>query len=894
MPSLAANPSSDSSATKPAANIGFLAETKVLPSVASAEPDKPHINGLKTDGTSQISELASVHKPPAPSKLKAHTGESEDIVAPPEAPTEPSASASAARAPSTGTSGTRSETDAILAPKSASPEKILGGKSADDVSDMAQMGSAEEIIVNTAEDQLLQESLQSAGPPPTVDRPEPIAAPDKTVAFSSRPTAPVSDPTSKRNEIPNSQEEEPDRMDVDLQAETAERPGYSLTTEADLKVSTGGPDQTEISTSQIPTIEQTQPAERAVTRVSSGTMRLKSVAEITGETPKTTPPIERAVAADLENQLTPVTSSSQSPFAKNRQGRPHSRGQVSTVLFGKQPKRAENKDIVSALKDKPLPDEDYFTPLFVQGFTNTSSWMQPMEKLLHQANKTIATPDALLAFQDHQACKVLRRVYHLQQNDKWSLRQPKRCPEPTRQASQWDVLLKEAKWMRTDFREERKWKMALAQNLARACAEWIAAAPEVRTSMQVCARIPPVARLQEEVTTTGAGSEALENHSTPELVPSADADSPQHIDELADEFNDTVAPSAIFALQEDDIVFGLRPSPTADRLLDELPMYGSPLEIPKIDLINPDFDPDAHWRRPALPLSKYVEGEMKVATPMPPRKRSRFSYDSESDDEEVSFGGDQHVHRLHLAPSSDAVSLFNPDMKHIRDRLHAGHQFRPPSEQPMPTQAFYEQRNPSQWTQAEDDELRSLVREYTYNWPLISGMLSTRSHFNSGAERRTPWECFERWINLEGLPADMSKTQYFKAYNSRIETAQRTIMQQNQVAAQQANATNGNSTPVRRRPASTPLRVERRRNAKYLTLIDAMRKLAKKREATLQKQQHTAAQSAANKKPIESGNQRLPSKTPRDYSLLRHERDQALAERMAQYAAKQEQQRRVC
>src|SRR5690606_32826920 len=97
------------------------------------------------------------------------------------------------------------------------------------------------------------------------------------------------------------------------------------------------------------------------------------------------------------------------------------------------------------------------------------------------------------------------------------------------------------------------------------------------------------------------------------------------------------------------------------------------------------------------------------------------------------------------------------------------HQFRPPTDHVMPNQSFYESRHPSMWTLAEDDELRGLVREYSYNWPLISTILTSKSMYSSGAERRTPWECFERWINLEGLPADMQKTQYFKTYNNRLE-----------------------------------------------------------------------------------------------------------------------------
>lgn len=434
--------------------------------------------------------------------------------------------------------------------------------------------------------------------------------------------------------------------------------------------------------------------------------------------------------------------------------------------------------------------------------------------------------------------------------------------------------------------------MSVARNMAYACAEWLVSSPEERQAMQVLAVIPPKPNAAEDESMADV-EDGAESHPTPDLVSSGDVDSPQNIDELADDFPETVAPSAIFTLQEDDVVFKLRRTPASDQLLEELPMYGSPLQVPKFDIMGSEYDPDAHWRRPALPLSKYVEGRMNLLSEGPPRKRSRFHYENEDSDDEKDgdFVADQFVHHVQLPPGTDEVALFNPETKHIRDRLHAGHQFRPPSEHPMPTQSFYECRSSSQWTMVEDDELRGLVREYSYNWSLISNMLSTKSLFISGAERRTPWECFERWINLEGLPSDMQKTQYFKAYNTRIEAAQRVIAQQNQLAAQQASASGGAVAPIRRRP-STPLRVERRRNQKHLTLIDAMRKLAKKRETTLQKQQHNATQNAAIKKTTDAAS-RGPIKTPRDYSLLRWERDQALAEKMAQYAQRQEAQRRV-
>lgn len=615
-----------------------------------------------------------------------------------------------------------------------------------------------------------------------------------------------------------------------------------------------------------------------------------------------------SIPAVLEQSLGPTSSSQANRGSQLTQrdtdmsrrpsgslkSRDRRRQSVPTVIFGKQPKKSKPPEedgtvVVSEQRGGRIPSDDYFTPLFIEGFTRQSSWMKPIEKLINQAHKTISTSDQYISMLDHQACKILRRVYHLQQHDKWSLRQPVRCPEPTRQRSHWDVLLQEAKWMRTDFRQEGKWKRMAARNLAYACAEWVNSSPATRLELQVNAVIPPRRVASQVDGPKEAVFEPLED--PPDLI---HTDSPtEHEDELPDVLIQSISPSAIFGLPYDEVVFQLQPSKTADLLLDNLPMYGSPLAIPKFDVADTEHDPDATWKRPAVPLSKYVEGEMVLAGKKPPRKRRRYDYLDEDDEDDEIDGvifEDGLDNEAELQAKSSAVALFNSDMKGIRDRLHAGHQFRPPTEHPMPPQNFFESRTASQWTWAEDEQLKVLVRECSYNWSLIAAMASTTSAFASGAERRTPWECFERWVSLgslDGLPNDMARTPYFKAYQARIDAAQRVIAQQNQNAQQQQQVgPNGAVAPVPRRRPTTSIRVERRRNQKHLALIDAMRKLAKKREATAQKAQQ-AANLAAMRKANEVPRQQIQNKTPRDYSIMRWERDQALAERMAAYAIRQ-------
>ncbi|KAA8575768.1 hypothetical protein EYC84_004870 [Monilinia fructicola] len=399
---------------------------------------------------------------------------------------------------------------------------------------------------------------------------------------------------------------------------------------------------------------------------------------------------------------------------------------------------------------------------------------------------------------------------------------------------------------------------AMAKNLAFACAEWVEASPEERKFLQVTRPSIVSAKAPKDIDMSDETNQFL-SHSTPELIASAEVDSPMDDvdEELRLTLTDTVSPTAIFGLQDDDVVFGLSRSPATDKLLEELPLYGAPLSVPRNDLPTSEIDPDRFWRRPAVAISKYVEGRMELKFQGPPHKKEQV---------------------CSIPPTST-----------FADRIHAGHQFRPPSEFPMPMQNFFEHRAFSQWTYSEDDELKRLVREYAYNWSLISNMLSSRSLLSSGAERRTPWECFERWITLEGLPTDMQKTAYFKAYNNRMEAAQRHLQALANQAPQQANA-NGQIIAPRRRTTSSQ-RVEKRRNQKHLTLVDAMRKLAKKRESSAQKQQLSAAQAAARRPAEQPQPWVAPIKTPQEFSRLKHDRDEAMRERIAAFQQREHSKR---
>ena len=590
---------------------------------------------------------------------------------------------------------------------------------------------------------------------------------------------------------------------------------------------------------------------RRATRIQSGALLKKSVSEILGETPKpVTPHDPNSASARVE---------------KDRKEKERSR--LSTVVFAK-PQRAaaaEADTIEVARTDQPSKDlvkngeRDYMYTLF-ESKAHSQNRQGSLPFLLQHSHKTILTGDHLVDYQYQAHCRVLKRLYQLQNLDRWSLRQRKRAEEPARPTSHWDFVLDHAKWMRTDFREERRWKLAAARALAESCAEFVAASDEEKKALQVKIR-PPRHIVDVEMTEDVPSPPGLEPHGEEDSVS----------EDLADprEVLSTVAPAAIFSLSAAEFSFATEKTPAFDKLLGELPLYQPAKIEPDLAKSNLAEKLDARWKTDIVPVSKYASEKLKIKEYKPPLKRSRYDYNV--DDSPPSK-------RPALEPRETGVALFMPENKHIRDRIHPGHAFRPPAEHPMPSQSFFETRMSSQWLASEDDEVRRQAREYSFNWTLISDLMTPPTLYTSGQDRRSAWECFERWIGLEGMPADMAKTPYFKTYSNRIETAQRNV----QAQWEEHERRNG-PTPVNpRRKTTLPVRVERKHNRRHLFMLDAMRKLAKKREAVRQKAMHSADM-AAMRKSNDVHAPRPGMKTPAEWSQLKYEREQKMAKQQEMY-----------
>ncbi|KIO17854.1 hypothetical protein M407DRAFT_32473, partial [Tulasnella calospora MUT 4182] len=86
----------------------------------------------------------------------------------------------------------------------------------------------------------------------------------------------------------------------------------------------------------------------------------------------------------------------------------------------------------------------------------------------------------------------MRQVEVLKSEGRWSFRQPKKSKGPTLPKVHWDYILDEMRWLQADFREERKWKTAVAFEIAHEIAAWHRGSPEERRAMCVQWRAPVI------------------------------------------------------------------------------------------------------------------------------------------------------------------------------------------------------------------------------------------------------------------------------------------------------------------------------------------------------------------------------------------------------------------
>ena len=417
---------------------------------------------------------------------------------------------------------------------------------------------------------------------------------------------------------------------------------------------------------------------------------------------------------------------------------------------------------VDRRNDKPTGIDLYAWQLKAQS--------QPLYKQLQQARKVLSTQDWMLARDELKSIKTITNIENLKKKNMWSQRQLKRQKTMPRTKTHWDLLLDEMKWMRTDYKEERKWKMANAYLLAQAVMEW----HQAPDKSSVCIKVKSSRSVSDELVLSSSPSEQIEPLETeasmssdinmPEAqsvttntsqdtkdidddnVNDEEEDEEEEEEDEAQERHNIISPQIIQNYNE--LLRALNPEQSI-LSLDEQHQYDM------ISLLFPDFllytapDSDCIGNDPYFDEAEYsrivpfklstqriiLSGNQKVS-----RKRN-------ADREQVEILP-QHE-RYDNTPQ--VSSLFAP--KKLKDA--------PAVQPPIPKAPSYSSSSnaiaASAWSEDDDLCLIQLIVQYSFNWDLICDAFNaTRSSING--EKRTSWDCHERWKqnNLTSLSGQIN------------------------------------------------------------------------------------------------------------------------------------------
>ena len=450
--------------------------------------------------------------------------------------------------------------------------------------------------------------------------------------------------------------------------------------------------------------------------------------------------------------------------------------------------------------------KDYMHILFLrQAFEQ--QFKSDLSQLLMSSPKALTTGDWQANILEKQDSTIVKRVYEWQQNGRWTLRQLKPFPEPATPVTHQDHLMSELRWLQKDFREERKQKLSIAWQLAEWCQDWVLASAAVRRAL------PSEASGKSIAKTFALGVSLVESDDDETVVEEASKHSDTSIIGACGSvqpYSDSAFDQSMLNL--DGVITGpelIENLPTCEMSLPTDPSRVLPTELAEDDFFQSDL---VHPRR--LDSQEGMESQENKTTAV----------------------------SIPIEPEDEDCALFDPESEALKKRLNARGPFRFPLG-PMPGSNFYEARKSSQWTPDDDHQLRSFVRDFPSNWELIAARMTTmaRSSFTPNTQRRTPFECYERLIQLESQSSSSAERQlpgHAGQFQRGLEKIKWRYHNQNQML-QQAQSNNPQLPAPSIRAFPAPAAVEKRPNRKFLGLVEAARKLARKREQALSRQNHS-------------------------------------------------------
>ncbi|CAI4057380.1 hypothetical protein SUVZ_02G4710 [Saccharomyces uvarum] len=567
------------------------------------------------------------------------------------------------------------------------------------------------------------------------------------------------------------------------------------------------------------------------------------------------------------------------------------------TIMGKKVETSDhyNEDNIDASETVFLLMNDYIPSKIPQALPLAElkymSQTLPLINLIPRAHKTLTTDIINNALNEARITVVGSRIEELRRLGLWSLRQPKRFIDPWRQdISHQNILLKEAKWMQADFKEGQKYKMAMCATVAQAINDYWAYG-------EICCVGSKIITKDEETTPSSDGriidsSNKLLEVSTKDAqisIPGDGADTSTHVNDTgSSDYADAAAAT------DDD-----KKDDNEPRSSNDLDLENNGLtQVGPNDPVVPSIDTELLLRKPssfnetvstpheaaALSLSTGTEGSKNAL--VSPFKLTIFVNEFNAfektlvQDLPVYSGINDEVPNkdepLPFIPISKSVVTLDengfykllerqlideePSISQLSKRRgmfygnRRNHYLRPPA---VPSLRYLQNRTPTIWLSEDDQELVKNINTYGYNWELISAHMTHHltCSYLSNIERRTPWQCFERFVQLN------ERFNFSDLKGPRAHGAQQWLIEAHKFQQRQ----NRRISPLGVNMES----IQRgHRRLRWASMFEAIRKCMKKRENT------PRPNPTQPRKPLDCKNMKVP--TPAEMSLLKAQRDEAL------------------
>ncbi|QLG72046.1 hypothetical protein HG535_0C04000 [Zygotorulaspora mrakii] len=483
----------------------------------------------------------------------------------------------------------------------------------------------------------------------------------------------------------------------------------------------------------------------------------------------------------------------------------------------------------------------------------------PLIKLIPMAHKALTTDIMNNALSEGRITVVSSRIEELRRLGLWSLRQPKKFSDSwEHENSHHRTLIEEGKWMQADFKEGQKYKIAVCATLAHAVMEFWSYG-------KVCCVKTKIKQEKE--------SNSLNDEKDLEIDQPNEQEN-EYTLIRKENVNDRISETEKEEKMHPDGTNGQK-SNVSENINDQV--IDTALLLKETDSSKAPLD--------LVELCSNEATQTKQSSAASPFKLT-ISFD-ELNSTERTIAEDIQLYTgvksmkdgnddLSFAPISKTMLSLEDDYfykvveKQIVDDEQSlvqlskrrglfygnrrSHYLKPP---PAPSLRYLQNRTPTIWLPEDDQELVKNINAYAYNWELISAHMTRKSSdsYLSNIERRTPWQCFERFVQLN------ERFSFNDLKGPRAHSVQQWLMEAHKFQQRQ----NSRISPLGVGQES----IQRgHRRLRWASMFEAMRKCIKKRENA------PRPNPTQPRKPLDCKNMAVP--TPAEMSKLKAERDDSL------------------